>query len=94
MKILFIIIAWIIAIILLLIGFKLGRESTIKISVSNPDEISERDIDKDMDLLKDIICKICDYAVDNKLPPTLTVETVAKNILAICSLADFDGWQK
>lgn len=94
MKILFIIIAWIIASILLLIGFRLGRGTIVKISISSPDEISERDIDKDMELLKDILCQICDYAVDNKLPPTLTIETVANNILAICRLADFDGWQK
>lgn len=95
MKIIIFILCWIIAIFLLLIGFKFGRESVEpKLRITNPDDITDEHMESDMELMKSIICQICDYAVDNNLPPTLTVAIVARNMFAISRETDFDGWKK
>ena len=90
MKIIYVAIAWAVAIILIMIGFHLGRKSAGKTSISYSVQIP----DKDMEMLKKIITQICNYAVENNLPPTYTLETTAKNILYICNIADFDDWHK
>lgn len=54
----------------------------------------EEEVTKDMKFLSDIIARICDYAVDNGMPPTDTVKTVAQNLLALCKISDFDNWHK
>lgn len=53
-----------------------------------------KQVENDMRLMVDVISHICDYARDNDMRVTDTLKTVAENILAICEIADFDGWKK
>lgn len=52
------------------------------------------DAKKDCDFLAEIIAQICDYAVDNDINPTDTVITVAKNLLALTKISNFDNWKR
>ena len=56
--------------------------------------MEEKELSQDMEFLTSIISQICDYAVDNGLNPTDTVKTVAKNLLALCEISNFDNWNK
>lgn len=47
----------------------------------------------DAKFMTDIICRICDFAVANQMPPTDTVRTVGENLEAICAISNFDGWK-
>lgn len=53
-----------------------------------------KELESDMRLMSDVISHICNYASDNDMKVTDTLKTVAENILAICEIADFDGWKK
>ena len=51
-------------------------------------------LESDMKLMTDVIFHICNYASNNDMNVTDTLKTVAENILAICEIANFDGWGK
>ena len=53
-----------------------------------------KELESDMKLMSDVISHICNYASDNNMNITDTLKTVAENILAICEIANFDGWEK
>ena len=56
--------------------------------------MEEKELSQDMTFLSNILAQICDYAVDNGLNPTDTVETVAKNLLILSEISNFDNWHK
>lgn len=47
----------------------------------------------DYKFMTDIISKICDYAVQNKMQPDVTLKTVAENILSLLELSTFNNWE-
>ena len=47
----------------------------------------------DATFMTDIICRICDFAVANQMPPTDTVRTLGENLEAISAISDFDNWK-
>lgn len=47
----------------------------------------------DAKFMTDIICRICDFAVANHMPPTDTVRTLGENLEAISAISDFDNWK-
>lgn len=49
---------------------------------------------KDSDFLVNLIDSICSYAVANDMSPNDTIVTIAKNMLMIADLVDFDNWGK
>lgn len=49
---------------------------------------------RDCDFMAEIIAQICDYAVDNNMPPTDTVKTIANNLLMLTEISDFDSWKR
>lgn len=56
--------------------------------------MTDKEISADIELLKSIISKICDYAVDNGLKPNDTIKTIAGNLQALCEIANFNNWGK
>ena len=46
----------------------------------------------DVEFMTAIMAYICDYAVENELEPNETLKVVAKNILAILEISDFNEW--
>lgn len=48
----------------------------------------------DSDFLVNLINSICSYAVANDMSPNDTIVTIAKNLLMISELANFDNWGK
>ena len=44
--------------------------------------------------LMDLIAKICSYAVANDMSPNETITTIAKNMLMLLKLSNFDNWGK
>ena len=48
---------------------------------------------KDIDFLTNTISSICDYAVKNNMQPNETLETVAKNILELLTICNFNKWE-
>lgn len=48
----------------------------------------------DRDFLVNLIDSICSYAVANGMSPNNTIVTIAKNLLMISELANFDNWGK
>lgn len=56
--------------------------------------MKNNDIENDTQLMNDVISYICDYARYNDMNINDTLKIVAENILAICEIADFNGWKK
>lgn len=48
----------------------------------------------DVKFMTEIIAQICDYAVDNGLDTTDTVNVIANNLVVIAEIADFDNWER
>ncbi len=48
----------------------------------------------DVKFMAEIIAQICDYAVDNGLNPTDTVNVIANNLVAIGVISNFDNWER
>jgi hypothetical protein len=44
--------------------------------------------------MTEIISQICDYAVDNGLNPTDTVNVIANNLVMIGEITNFDDWKR
>lgn len=50
--------------------------------------------ERDHKFLVEILAQICDYAVDNDMKPTETVAIVAKNLLMLAEVSNFDSWKR
>jgi hypothetical protein len=48
----------------------------------------------DVKFMTEIISQICDYAVDNGLNPTDTVNVIANNLVMIGEITNFDDWKR
>lgn len=48
----------------------------------------------DVKFMTEIISQICDYAVDNGLNPTDTVNVIANNLVMIGEISKFDNWER
>jgi hypothetical protein len=48
----------------------------------------------DVKFMTEIISQICDYAVDNGLNPTDTVNVIANNLVVIGEISNFDNWDR
>lgn len=48
----------------------------------------------DIKFMFEIISKICDYAIDNGLNPTDTVNVIANNLVVIGEISNFDNWER
>ena len=48
----------------------------------------------DVKFMTEIIAQICDYAVDNGLNPTDTVNVIANNLVMIGEISNFDNWDR
>jgi hypothetical protein len=48
----------------------------------------------DRDFLVNLINSICSYVVANDMSPNDTIVTIAKNLLMLSELANFDNWGK
>lgn len=48
----------------------------------------------DVKFMTEIIAQICDYAVDNGLNPTDTVNVIANNLVMIGEITNFDNWER
>lgn len=48
----------------------------------------------DVNFMTEIIAQICDYAVDNGLNPTDTVNVIANNLVMIGEISNFDNWER
>ena len=48
----------------------------------------------DVKFMTEIISQICDYAVDNGLNPTDTVNVIANNLVMIGEISNFDNWNR
>lgn len=48
----------------------------------------------DVKFMTEIISQICDYAVDNGLNPTDTVNVIANNLVMIGEISNFDNWER
>lgn len=42
----------------------------------------------------EIIAQICDYAVRNGIKPNDTLETIARSILGLLEISNFDKWKE
>ena len=104
-----VILSWIVAIILLFIGFVIGRivnkienSGTFgdpEIDFGNIDFsiISDEDktkLNRDIEIISSIITQICDYAVNNGIEPNDTLKRISSNILFIGEISDFNDWGK
>lgn len=47
----------------------------------------------DHEFMAQIIAKICDYAVKNKMEPNDTLRTIAENIDMMLEISNFNNWQ-
>lgn len=48
----------------------------------------------DVKFITEIIAQICDYAVDNGLNPTDTINVIANNLVIISEISNFDNWER
>lgn len=47
----------------------------------------------DAEFMTHIITEICDYAVENKMEPNDTLQTIADNIKALLKVSTFNNWK-